>query len=328
MRMLSLQCLSAVAFVLGGLGAPAAQAGGYTIVDLGNDIFPNQVNVRGDVAGMSILRGVQPVVYRNGRLHWLCCKGDNLGDGYASAINDHGDVVGQGGDQATAIMWERGGRRLVLPLPVGTLFVDEVSGVALDGSTVGIYFGTETGERCFRTSPTGPAQDLGLMGEGDACEATAINKSGQVIAGTANKRRKSTNFHAFLWSAGTFQDLGTLPGQASSVATALNDHGQVVGYSGDRAFLWSDGQMMDLDPANEFVAPVAASINNSGVIVGYAGEGALRFDVNGPTLLASEVVNLDDWRLTWASSINDYGVIVGQGDHAGGFHAFMLVPLP
>jgi uncharacterized membrane protein len=221
-------------------------------------------------------------------------------------------------------MWQRGGARLVLPLPEGALLVDDVAGVALDGTTVGIYFGASHRERCFRTSPTGPALDLGMMGNGDVCAAYAVNRKGQ-IAGMANRQPNSTEFYAFIWSEGVFHELDGLPGSTSSYAVALNDRGEAVGASGNHAVLWSHGRIQDLDPGSNFSQ--ATSINNSGVAVG-TGAGALRFDANGPVPLASEVADLGDWQLNEAFSINDDGVIVGWGSRAGVPHGFMLVPQP
>jgi probable HAF family extracellular repeat protein len=337
MRVLSLQSFGAVAFVLGCLGATAAQAGGYTIVDLGKGIVPTQINEKGEIsANVYRSTGSTPSVLRNGRLHHLCCSRDGF-LAYAAAINGHGDVVGQDGnenDNGPAIMWQRGGIRIELPVPEGSQFIDQVSGVALDGTTVGTYYIGVGIPRCFRTSPTGPAQDLGLMGQGDSCEVGGINKSGQ-IAGAANIAQ-SGPFRAFVWRDGVFQNLGVLPGTLDSGAAALNDRGDVVGASDRHPVLWSHGQVRDLDPANLYDTEATVSINNSGVIVGYANLGnglmALRFDASGPIPLINEVANLDDWlQLNRANSVNDEGVIVGSGVRAGDIghsHAFMLVPLP
>jgi probable HAF family extracellular repeat protein len=318
MRNLSRQSFCAVAFVLGCLGATAAQASGYAIADLGKNIYPNQINEQGQIAATSARSGVFPMVFRDGRLHRLCCDG-GPGVTYAQAINGHGDVVGQGGDLAEAIMWKRGGTRLVLPLPEGLEAVDAVNGVTIDGTTVGTYLPYGRRLHCFRTSPTGPAQNLGLMGDGDYCQASAINRSGQIVGGATTTR--SGPLHAFLWIDGVFQDLGAEPGY--TVATALNDHGDVVGVSPLGGFLWSHGQLQYLGSGNPL------SINNSGVIVG-EGTGAVRFDASGPTPLVNEVVNLDGWlSLDSATSVNDLGVIIGWGVGDDGHrHGFMLVPLP
>jgi probable HAF family extracellular repeat protein len=310
--------------------AAAAQAGSYTIVDLGKKIYPAQVDARGQVAVQVDRRsGILPALYRNGRLHKLCCSG-NPGDAYANAINGHGDAVGQGGDQTKAVMWQHTGDRLELPLPDGAQSVQLVTGVALDGTTVGTFVPAGGGSHCFRTSPTGPAQDLGLMDHGDTCWAYAINKSGEIVGEASTARSLG---QAFLWRDGTFRDLGGLPPTFESRALGINDPGAVVGFSGLHAFLWMHGDMQDLDPASIYYLTQANAIENSGVAVGYGVKDniyrALRFDANGITELADEVVNLQDWTLTDATSINDDGTIVGFGIRADGeAHGFMLVPQP
>jgi probable HAF family extracellular repeat protein len=77
-------------------------------------------------------------------------------------------------------------------------------------------------------------------------------------------------------------------GDNPSTAFDVNNNGRVVGQAGG-AFLWEDGVMLDL---NDLIDPASG------------------------------------WTLSYASGINDLGLIVGQGDNpAGESHAFLLVPL-
>ncbi len=89
--------------------AAAAQANSYTVVDLGADRYPVQVNSHGWIAGQHPHGASQSaIVYRGAHWHRLTAAGE---DGYALAINATGDVVGIGGAGGVATIWPRGGGR-------------------------------------------------------------------------------------------------------------------------------------------------------------------------------------------------------------------------
>ncbi|MFC3651837.1 hypothetical protein ACFONN_09800 [Dyella humi] len=179
--------------------------------------------------------------------------------GAATAINDHGQIVGISGlcDQAVgrysaihAVLWQNN-----------------------------------------------HATDLGSLGVPAWNTPMAINEHGMVV-GFANVLGGGSagnfNAHAFIWTAGGgMRDLGTLPGDSISEALGINDEGVIVGEScganGCRAVLWRrDGGIVDL---NTLVAPgytdqlvYANDINDAGAITGQA--------VNATTNIASAFLAL------------------------------------
>lgn len=163
--------------------------------------------------------------------------------GAATAINDHGDVVGISGtcDQAVGrhtakhmVLWKN--RRAI---------------------------------------------DLGNIG-GDAWNTPmAINRWGDVVGFANTAPGSGFSAHAFYRDhrGGPPIDLGTLPNDSSSQALGINDRGQVVGLScgsgsgGCHGFLWQDGVMMALDDLAPDYAGViydAQDINDLGQITGQA----------------------------------------------------------
>ncbi len=131
--------------------------------------------------------------------------------------------------------------------------------------------------------------ELGTLG-GSYSRAANLNGQTQIV-GWADVLGDLE--HAFLWEKGVMLDLGTLGGSESS-ASGVNNRGQVVGGAmnvdeEDRAFLWQDGVMTDLND-----------------------------------LIVSET----DLVLTFATSINELGDIVGVAETPeGGSHAFLARPL-
>jgi probable HAF family extracellular repeat protein len=178
---------------------------------------------------------------RNGQISELPpLPGDSVSA--ATALNDHGQVVGISGicDQAAGrfsaihnVLWE-----------------------------------------------SGDAIDIGDLGGVAWNTPMAINQDGDV-AGFANaSAADGGNFNprAFLWIEGQpIQNLGTLPGDVTSQALGINESRQVVGQSCDvddncRAFLWQNGVMTDLNDlvgvGYDDVLTTANDINDFGRITG------------------------------------------------------------
>jgi len=223
----------------------------------GHNGFANQVNNRGQVAGVSenitsdptcvpqdcveqicpfqVLQ-TKPVLWKEEHIEELpTFPGDP--DGIGLVINNNGQVAGTSGkcigsaDEALhAVIWQHG-----------------------------------------------TVTDLGNLGGTTNNHPQYINDPSEVV-GFSNVPGDSTN-HAFLWHEGRMTDLGTLPGDFSSAAEAINDAGEIGGASCDinfncRAFLWLDGEMTDVNtllPAGSTLFLVdVLSINSRGEIVGDA----------------------------------------------------------
>lgn len=164
-------------------------------------------------------------------------------DGAATAINDHGDVVGISGicDQAV---------------------------------------GRDTARHMVLWKD-GRAIDLGNIGGDIWNTPMAINELGDVVGFANTLPGEGFNVHAFYRDhrGGPPIDLGVLPGDSTSQGLGINNHGQVVGLScgagsgGCHAFLWQDGVMLDLEkiaPGHASVITDAQDINDLGQITGQA----------------------------------------------------------
>ncbi len=185
-----------------------------------------------------------------------------------SAVNDHGEVVGQVG-------WDRfcsynpphqsppGCRTKTLIRAFawreGDLALLHGGAVAEAVNDSGAITGEPLGNRSCCVLWKNRAADPAAVPFG----ARAINARGVLVGGDRG--------HAVLWEAGRVTDLGTLGGR-QSLATGINDAGQVIGYSrtasgGIHSFVWHDGKMTDLGTLfGDQSMPVA--INARGEIVG------------------------------------------------------------
>jgi len=307
----------------------AAVAAHYTLVDLGADKYPAQVNGRDMVAGSS--RGDHAIVWRGS--HW---RQLSHGQSAGRAINASGDVAGD--VRSLPVLWPHGEARQNLPLPGNSLF-GLGRGINAQREVVGLFYGTGK-IRCFAWTPAGGSIDLGFMDQGDECQAFDVNASGQ-ITGMATTAASGGKSHAFRYQDGKFEDLGILAGGDQSQGISINRHGDVAGRASVpplddmhfHAVAWTHGHLIDLDPDSVSDESVATGINNGGEIVGTItlngvfDTRAVRYTARGVVVLQDEVRNLAGWMLSQAEGINDDGVIVGSGYAADGSeHGFMLVP--
>jgi probable HAF family extracellular repeat protein len=188
----------------------------------------------------------KPVVWTNGHIKELPTYGGDP-DGFAIAINEHGQVAGASGVCSTFNV-------------VNGLYLSPIHALLWDH---------------------GKATNLGSLGGKFGNQAHGMNNRGQVV-GTSDLADDAV-FHGFVWSRSTgMRDIPPLPGDTYSVALAINDRGVVTGVSLDstfttlHAFVVVDGVPTDLNTLIPADSPLqlqtACGINSRGEITGLAVE--------------------------------------------------------
>jgi len=309
-------------------GQPRANAQSLVPVDLGtlggSATFVRNMSNTGYVTGWSLDGGGSTWAYL-----WHAGSMTNLGgltgasNSEGLGVDDNGDVSGDSdfagsGGVSHATTWIGGAANDLGQFDSGTFLFNSFGyGINNSGFVTGTGGGIHFGGHAFLYDPSNPPLvDIsgGLIGVG-----FAINSSGDVAGGGAKRLANGTyvpisgtafalldngqmagqngSQHATLYSStGIATDLGTLPGDTSSIAFGLNTAGDVVGESDSgpptptgRAFLYRVGVMVDI---NSLIVP---------------GSG---------------------WVLNDARSINDAGVIVGNGLYFGQERGYMLTVGP
>lgn len=309
----------------------------YTITDLGTlggtQSVAAAINDLGQIVGNSYTAG--DAAYRmflyDGTMHDLGIVGTK--GSYMGSINNSGAYVGSfESNQGYRAFLHDGTLHNIGTFPGGA---GSGAGDINDAGQVVGYSGLtyNFGDYAWHAFLyDGALHDIGTLG-GTWSEAYGINNLGQVTGEAFTTG--NTGSHAFFYD-GTMHDLGTLGG-TTSVGSDLNDAGQVAGSStlpGEaiwHAFLY-DGTMHDLGTLGG-PSSFAYDINEAGVVVGTSHidditthafvyrEGVMR-DLN------SLIDPAAGWELTWASSINASGQIVGYGLINDQTHAFLLTPVP
>jgi hypothetical protein len=342
MRLRTALTLSAVAALLG-LPALPARAGNdrptYTYVSLptlpgGTFVFPLALNNSGGVAGFGNADGGRArhaIVIDTGR-----GSVTDYGIGRAQAINDHGHAVGVGATgQATLF---RDGSAI----PLGSL-LGEVSSTATGINDFNIAVGISS-DASFNATLAVYAFGYALpidLGPGlqvfDVGSGPAISDDG-VIVGTVVSASTSS-FRAFrhdLWTGKT--TLYTpLAGDTDTWGLAVNHRDQVLGYSfvfgaAEHIGAWDDsgrftGHFTEGTDKYPTLSNLLAFNDHDQILISETTDGTsyLVPRVGTRLDLASLVTNLpavDDGQLSFATAINDRGVIVGL-DFMGGY---MLLP--
>lgn len=186
----------------------------------------------------------EPVVWENGQIEQLPTYGGDP-DGFAIAINNHGQAAGASGVCSTFNA-------------VNGLYLSPVHALLWEHGRVA---------------------NLGSLGGAFGNQAHNINNHGEVVG--ASDLAGDTVFHGFTWTRGKgMKDVPPVEGDTYSVALAINDAGEVGGVSIDatftnlHAFVVVDGVTTDLNtliPADSNLQlQTACSINSRGEITGLA----------------------------------------------------------
>ncbi len=241
-----------------------------------------------------------------------------------------------------------GDLRPVLP---GLTFDSEARGVTPDGALVVGRAASPNGNEAFFWN--GSMSGLGDLPGGDFnSTANGISADGSVIVGTGHS---ASGQEAFIYENNTMTGLGDLAGgDFRSAATAVSSDGStVVGWGNTQsgpyaeAFMWRNGVMTglgDLPDGNQDSEALAVSGDGS-VIVGKSSsnqgcgacDSAFIWDgINGMRLLEDMLtddygVDLDGWKLYWATAISDDGLTiagVGANESLGTFTRGFVITLP
>jgi probable HAF family extracellular repeat protein len=208
----------------------------------GNNGLAGKINNRGQIAGVSETPNSDPcspfalqieaVMWENGQVQELSpLHGD--ADGFANAINDNGEVVGQTGSCSGihAVLWRHG-----TPINLGNLG-GVTNNFAFDINNRGSVVGQsdlpgDTLHHAFLWQ-NGVMTDLGSLPGLPTSLAGAINNRGQVV-GFSNGPSGDPSAVAWLWQNSQMIDLNTVISPGSPLflmeANGINDRGEIVGF--------------------------------------------------------------------------------------------------
>ncbi|MDX1252485.1 MAG: DUF11 domain-containing protein [Gammaproteobacteria bacterium] len=252
-----------------------ADAQGYTITDLGVNIYPYDISNNGIITGGDANQSPPVAMVRKDGVNKLI--GPSGVASRANVVNSAGMAVGHELVNSTpqrAFLWQEGRGVSYFDANAvqarGVNDFDQVTGVALvDGLERPYLYDAITGKMNLLPTLAGHAW------------GTSVN-SFAAVAGVS--RGGDGILHAFIYSLtnGLHQlDIDNpMPGFIGSHASAVNDDNQVVGWafsnlsekdSSKRAYVWVRGPgMQDLGVIGKDIGSVANDINRVGHVVGYS----------------------------------------------------------
>jgi len=211
----------------------------------GNNGEAGAINNRGEVVGFAENGAVDstcpagktnnriqlPVLWEKGEANALPTVGDDV-DGFALAINDRGQVVGDTGSCAGAnhaVLWENRTAHALASL--GSWAVAQ--SLNERGQIAG-YAGNSGGgfsAVLWRNGADGAVTNLGILPGDSATFATGINSKGQVVGSGFDSHGNWAN--GFIWQDGVMTDLNKLISADSNLfiiaASNINERGQISG---------------------------------------------------------------------------------------------------
>lgn len=207
----------------------------------GNNGEANGVNNRGQIVGQAETPNLDPcspfflqteaVVWQDGQVQELPpFPGDSVG--FASAINDRGQVVGTTGcvpGNLRAVLWQNG---TVIDLGnLGGVLGNFPYSISRQGEVVGQSDTPgDINHHAFLWTKRDGMRDLGLLSGDVSSLAASINSKTQVVGKSDDP---SGNSRAFLWRNGVMKDMNTLIPANSPLylieALGINDRGQITG---------------------------------------------------------------------------------------------------
>jgi len=307
----------------------------YTVIDLGVNVVPADINNGGDVVG-----SMATAPYGTVGIHYDVFNGltELPGTRDAKAINDQGDFVGT---------WSTGGGYLMSGASIEDFGADyTASGI----NEVGQIAGSKSKANPHRPTPrpTDPAVYDLLTSQWDAANVARVYSRGTrkgvyadlyrlndindlgVSVGTKS-RYGLYGSSSFLWSPGDAA-VTWLPIPGGGEATAINNAGQVVGRTGIisgvyTGYVYDIGSdtLTDLGVLSGGTYSLAYDINDSGQVVGNsAGRGFVWQD--GIMIDANSLLDAGSpWTITSANAINELGEIAAIGTMNGESHGLILV---
>ncbi|HYM76327.1 MAG TPA: hypothetical protein VE377_10155 [Candidatus Dormibacteraeota bacterium] len=308
---------------------------------------------------------IHGVLWDHGQMIDLGTLPGGADDLWANAVNNRGEVAGQGyntipdpysfngyGYQSRAIYWNKGVMQDLGTLGTGTdavallinergqvlgvSYVDSNPSAFCSGVQIGFVFTTGS----FIWDKNNGMQDIGTLG-GTCTVAYDLNNRGQVV-GQSSQAGDPTNV-AFIWDRAS--GMKQLPTAANlyGAAFAINGAGAIAGY-GDapdgqtNAILWRRAggkwQATYLGNLHSGDCALGLSINPSGQVVGISGPNGcvtvlpFLWEDGGPMVdLNTLVPPNSSLQLLEALQINNRGEIAGNGvDANGNNHAVLLIP--
>jgi uncharacterized membrane protein len=221
-----------------------------------------------------------------------------LGEGYARAINNNGQVAGLDQYQRP-VVWSRSGVATILPGQVDLPYLSDIND---DGTVIGqgVFTDQDNGgyyqPLIWRSGAS--VERIDLPGLGGV--PRSINQRGDIVGLVVRAEQGTDVLGGFLKSdSGAVYFDGFFP-------EAINDNGEIVGRGEHGLALWRDGDLHDVPQA---CCGYESAINNHGWIV-------------GSEYLDNVYAGL--WRdgqytRMWqghAKGLNDTGMVVGEGDDA------------